>query len=109
MVLLVYVIISIHSVVSAFPYYKKLPSVYTWSEAKQACQDYGTSLATIKDSTDNLMLRSLCGTGSGSYSSCWIGYTTQNTCSGCWYWLGQHTSTYTDWGSGHPRSTDNLC
>eukprot|EP01084_Bolivina_argentea_P282096 482793_1 len=97
MVLLVYVIISIHSVVSAFPYYKKLPSVYTWSEAKQACQDYGTSLATIKDSTDNSMFRSLGG------SAIWIGYTTQNHCTGCWYWLGQHTSTYTRWCSGHPN------
>eukprot|EP01084_Bolivina_argentea_P205049 350311_1 len=103
MALLVYVTIAIHSVVSAFPYYTKLSGTYTWSEAKQACQDYGTALATIKDSTDNSKIRSLCGW------LCWIGYTTHNHCTDCWYWLGQHTSTYTDWGSGYPGSTNNLC
>eukprot|EP01084_Bolivina_argentea_P007619 14307_1 len=104
MVSIVYVSIAIHSVVSAFQYYTKLPGTYTWSEAKQACQDYGTALATIKDSTDNLMIRSLCG----GYT-CWIGYTTQNNCNGCWYWLGQHTSTYTGWYPGYPHHFDNAC
>eukprot|EP01084_Bolivina_argentea_P141664 248927_1 len=103
MVLLVYVTVAIHSVVSAFTHYTRLPGTYTWSGAKQACEDYGTDLATIKDDKDNSMFASACP------NICWIGYTTQNNCIGCWYWLGQHTSTYTNWQSGNPLDSYDEC
>jgi hypothetical protein len=68
----------------------------TWQEAAQVCASSGATLATIKSSEENEVVRSLCNV------DCWIGFNDVDT-ERTWRWSDGWSGSYTNWIAGEPN------
>ncbi len=90
-----------------------------WKDAKDYCQSRGGYLVIISSAGENNFVKNL-----GEKTSKWIGYYQDpdtladnngwpegcpgNEPTGCWKWLPNEASTYTNWHSGEPNNARGI-
>ncbi|XP_070547771.1 C-type lectin lectoxin-Thr1-like [Ptychodera flava] len=80
-------------------YYIYTQCVYTWSQAKQQCRNYGATLVTISDRAENKYLSDFID---GRFGKVWIGLNDRQA-EGCWVWDSGKSSSYRNWYVGEPN------
>jgi len=80
-------------------YYTLTENVGHWTDAVTEAQSLGGYLVTINDAAEEAWLRQ---TFDSEYTY-WIGFTDGNQ-EGNWVWVGDPSSTYTNWAPGEPNN-----
>ncbi|XP_028280920.1 galactose-specific lectin nattectin-like [Parambassis ranga] len=73
------------------------------ADAESICLSLGGNLASIHSITDNMFLRELVHTASGSYSAAWVGGH-DGVKEGQWMWTDGSKFDYQIWGQGEPNN-----
>uniref|UniRef100_A0A914DGP1 C-type lectin domain-containing protein n=1 Tax=Acrobeloides nanus TaxID=290746 RepID=A0A914DGP1_9BILA len=80
----------------------------TWQTAEESCQALGGHLTSIVNAYQNSFLLSKINVILSRYYYAWIGANTL-TYPGTWTWTDNSSWIYSNWASGYPYGSNNLC
>lgn len=75
---------------------------YTWTDAKEYCENAGGYLAVITDQEEQAFVEKV----NDEFENLWIGGYRDNKFN--WYWINGEEFNYTNWMDGEPNDSDNV-